>query len=48
MFARIIPVRDGKVVIDGEEYTLKEAVERGLVDGVGVDDDGKQYVIIKH
>lgn len=47
MFARIAPVRNGKVMIEGAEYTLEEALKLPFVEGVGKDDEGHEYVILK-
>jgi len=47
MFARIIPVRDGKITINGKEYTIDEAIENGLIDEVGYDEEGRQYAVIR-
>lgn len=47
MFARIVPVRDDKVVINGTEMTLGEALKLSIVQGIGVDDEGNKYIILK-
>jgi len=46
MFARIERVRDGKVFIDGKEYTLEEVKKLKIFKGLGKDDEGNLYVVL--
>ena len=48
MFARIVPVRNGKVYINGVEMTVEEALKLDEVSGVGEDEKGNMYVILKN
>lgn len=47
MFARIVKVRDGTVIIDGVKYTLEEAMKLPIVSDIARDEHGDVYLIIK-